>query len=56
MYKNELLLENLNKFFDDEKNKQILIDVLNNKYNIYFYEMCFLGKFFKKHPLLIHRL
>ena len=34
MYKNELLLENLNKFFDDEKNKQILIDVLNNKYNI----------------------
>ena len=34
MYKNELLLESLNKYFDDEKNKQLLIDVLNNKYNI----------------------
>ena len=34
MFKNDLLLEKLNKFFDIEKNKQVLIDVLNNKYNI----------------------
>ena len=34
MYKNDLLLENLNVFFKNKTNTDILINVLNNKYNI----------------------
>ena len=34
MYKNDLLLENLNIFFSNKNNTDILINVLNNKFNI----------------------
>ena len=32
--KNDLLMDKINLFFKDEKNKNILIDILNNKFNI----------------------
>ena len=34
MYKNDSLLENLNIFFSNKNNTDILINVLNNKFNI----------------------
>ena len=32
--KNDLLMDKINLYFRDEKNKNILIDILNNKFNI----------------------
>jgi len=32
--KNDLLMDKINLFFKDEKNKNILIDILNNKFNV----------------------
>ena len=34
MYKNDSILENLNIFFSNKNNTDILINVLNNKFNI----------------------